>query len=80
MSFIYLKMIVKQRLVFTLLLQSGKADNPRLHTGDKVIREACGFLCKSLKIYKHATTTKKSLYINPLLHPRDSPLRMLTRS
>lgn len=38
----------------------GKADNPRLHTGDKVIREACGFLCKSLKIYKHATTTKKA--------------------
>lgn len=49
-----LQIIVKQRLVSTLRLQSGKADNARLHTGDKVIREACGSLCKSLKIYKRA--------------------------
>lgn len=54
MSLTYLQMIVKQRLVSTLRLQSGKADNARLHTGDKVIGEACGSLSKSLKIYKRA--------------------------
>ncbi len=61
MSFIYLQMIVKAPGFYS----SASVWKSGLHTGDKVISEACG-LCKTIKTYK-------TLYTNPLLHPRDSP-------